>query len=76
MRDTNNFAPTAKECTALGLRSSKFEFILLRPTTRIHNVGALTKAIDECLKNAMHRSALRKEEHLHSSKAKPDRCAL
>jgi hypothetical protein len=28
-RDTNNFAPTTKDCTALELRSSKFEFILL-----------------------------------------------
>src|SRR5882757_6611863 len=36
MRDTNNFAPKTKHCTALGLRSFKFEFILLRPTVRIY----------------------------------------
>jgi hypothetical protein len=35
MRDTNNFAPNTKDCTALGLRSSKFEFILLRSSVRI-----------------------------------------
>jgi hypothetical protein len=32
MRDTNNFAPPTKDCTTLKFWSSKFEFILLRPT--------------------------------------------
>jgi hypothetical protein len=33
MRDTNHFAPTPKDCTVLGLRSSKFGFIFLNPAT-------------------------------------------
>ena len=36
MRNTNNFAPTTKDCAALERRTSKFEFILLRPTMKIH----------------------------------------
>ena len=60
MRDTNNFAPTTKDCTALELRSSKFEFTLMRPTVRIYLCAgwqrSLLEAFSCCSDRLSHRS--------------------
>jgi len=72
MRNTNNFAPTTKDCAALERRSSKFEFILLRPAMKIHSLVRGTAA--EAWRNTTDRDTFRFFQSRGSSPRSGRRC--